>query len=143
MGTRPVRTIGEDLGKILGVRNHDGELLEFEEPVKVSDKIEMWLKRVELSMKFNVARTMQHALNSYRQIPFMDWIKLWPTQFLLVILEITLTQQLKVIMEPEIPKKMTKGPSVIKSDGNAFAYSDERYVPKSRVNEHGQAESPV
>ena len=92
LGTRPVRTIGEDLGKILGVRNHDGELLEFETAVKVSDKIEMWLKRVELSMKFNVARTMQHALNSYKQLPFMEWIKLWPTQFLLVVLEITLTQ---------------------------------------------------
>ena len=30
LGTRPLRTLGQDLGKILGVSNHEGELLEFE-----------------------------------------------------------------------------------------------------------------
>jgi len=57
LGTRPVRNIGEDLGKILGVLNQDGELLEFTQAVKITSTIEQWLKRVDMSMKFNVSRT--------------------------------------------------------------------------------------
>ena len=89
--------MGQDLGRILGVANQDGELLEFTEHVKITDTIEYWLKRVEYSMKFNVSRTIQQAYHSFNKVEFMDWIKLFPTQFLLAILEIKLTSQLELI----------------------------------------------
>ena len=79
LGTRPVRDLGQDLGKILGVSNQDGELLEFLDPVKITQVIEQWLKRLEFSMKYNVSRTLQQSYHSFKSVEFMDWIRLWPT----------------------------------------------------------------
>ena len=99
MGTRPVREIDEDLGRILGLQNHDGELLEFAGTVKITETIEQWLKRVEFSMKFNVARTIQQAHESFNKMDFKEWIKLWPTQFLLIVLQIDFTASLTDVFD--------------------------------------------
>ena len=87
------------MGRILGVQNQQGELLEFKEPVKISDKIEQWLKRTEQSMKFNVSRTLQHAWHSHEDTDFNEWILLWPVQFLLAVLEIQMTRDLEKLLE--------------------------------------------
>lgn len=83
--------MGQDLGRILGVSNQQGEVLEFKEDVKITQTIEYWLKRVESSMKYNVSRTTQQCYFSYKLVEFIDWTKLWPTQFLVNVLEIKLT----------------------------------------------------
>lgn len=102
LGTRPVRELGADLGRILGVQNQDGELLEFMKPIKITESIEQWLKRVEYAMKFNVSRTVQSARDSFESLDFGEWIKLWPTQFLLIVLEIETCRSLERIFDHEI-----------------------------------------
>ena len=59
-------------------------------------------------MKYNVARTVQLAYYSYFEQDFLTWIKLWPTQFLLVVLEINFSKKLKTIFE--IPAHVAKAP---------------------------------
>ena len=102
LGTRPVRELGEDLGRILGVQNQDGELLEFLKPIKITESIEQWLKRVEYAMKFNVARFIQSAFDSWNNVEFAEWIKMWPTQFLLIVMEIDFCRSLDRIFDYEV-----------------------------------------
>ena len=97
-----MRDLGDDLGRIIGVLNQDGELLKFIRPVKISEFFEKTLKRVEYSMKYNVSLTMQHAYESFCNEEFTEWIELWPTQFLLTVLEIDLTKSLDRVFEYEI-----------------------------------------
>lgn len=118
LGTRPVRDVDSDLGRILGLCNHDGELIEFEESVKVTDTIEHWLKRVEYCMRYNVARTIQQALHSYDKTDFLEWVRLWPTQFVLAVLEVDLSRQLEKVFAQEAQK--SKPTRVGKTHHNAF-----------------------
>ena len=54
-------------------------------------------------MKYNVAQTLQQCLYSFYDSEFLDWVRYqgWPTQFLLSVLEIDLTRQLKSIFDDE------------------------------------------
>ena len=54
-------------------------------------------------MKFSVAQTLQQCLYSYYESEFLDWVRHqnWPTQFLITVLEIDLTRQLKQIFDDE------------------------------------------
>lgn len=103
LGTRPVRDV-TNLGRIRGVQNQQGEPLAFERSIKITNAIEEWLKRVEYSMKFSVAQTLQQCLYSFYESEFLDWVRYqnWPTQFLITVLEIDLTRQLKKIFDDEI-----------------------------------------
>ena len=54
-------------------------------------------------MKFGVSSTLQLAVATHAKNPFMEWIKMWPTQFILATLEIKLTKKLEDILTiPEI-----------------------------------------
>ena len=56
-------------------------------------------------MKYNVSLTMQHTFESFKKLDFAEWIKLWPTQFLLTVLEIDLTKCLCEVFDYEIKQK--------------------------------------
>ena len=59
LGERPtVDKYSNDLGTIIGVHNQDGEIIEFENEVKVTTSIEEMLLKVEQEMKFAVAATI-------------------------------------------------------------------------------------
>ena len=122
-----------DMGKIIGVLNQDGEVLEFSTPVKITEKIEQWLKRVDFSMKFNVARTIQLAFHSFANFEFLEWIKLWPTQFLLCVLEINLSRRLAKIFEDE-NQKNNNGRKFV--TGNSFGIKQN--IRRERVSAVGQ-----
>ena len=80
-----------DLGTVIGVLNQDGELIEFQKPVEISTCIEKTLLHVEQEMNLAVSATLLECLHSYQAEEFWDWVKLWPTQFLLLVLNVRLT----------------------------------------------------
>ena len=89
------------MGQILGIANQDGEIIEFENGVGMSTSIERCLRQVEQEMRLGVACTLQQCFHdfNYTKEEFIIWIKKWPTQLLLVVLEIVLTNQLKDIFK--------------------------------------------
>ena len=61
---------------------------------------------MEYSMKHAVSVTLQNCYHSFNEKSFLDWIKKWPTQFLLAVLDINLTNKLKKVLNDSMEPQM-------------------------------------
>ena len=60
----------------------------------MNSKIESWMFNLEFSMKHAVAKVLIECCKAYDQQEFKLWISNWPTQFILVALEVNFTERL-------------------------------------------------
>ena len=49
---------------------------------------------LEFAMKHAVSKTLLKCHAAYQFEPFKEWISKWPTQFVLIVLELDFTQRL-------------------------------------------------
>jgi hypothetical protein len=72
--------------EIYGVVNQGGEELLFNETITITNSIELWLKQLELYMRYAVAESIRNAvinlqneLNADNNQGFLLWVDKWPT----------------------------------------------------------------
>ena len=79
------------MGEIWGVINTSGEHIRMDEPIEVTAAVESWMLKLEYFLKHAVSQKIQRCYEAKVRFneDFHIWITQWPTQFVLLVLEIT------------------------------------------------------
>ena len=67
----------------------------------MTDNLEESLRKLEASMQVGVSISMKECLKELAYTSFLQWIKNWPTQFLIDVMQIDLTAKLNQLFYEE------------------------------------------
>lgn len=84
--------------QIEGIENEQGEKIDLINLVVMEDTLDVWCSKLEKEMALAVNKSCQDAFNDNDEAHFLDWIKRYPTQMLLVALDARFARALENMM---------------------------------------------
>ena len=92
----------DDLGEIIGILNQAGEKLELGDALQVTTVMENWMLKLDFCMKHATAKTLLECYWDYDPTgDLRAWTERWPTQFLLAILDVKMSERFIQIFPQE------------------------------------------